>query len=191
MSQDMSRADESRLAMSEDIDRTDESRLVNKRDPIRIDSFEVEQPDPENPGRMSIHTHHAVIYLLTDEGYVIDPDQTITAEVDTTPNPEEPEEPNPAPTEPPVNVDVPAVSGPDGFAEATVGQTLTCTTGNWQNEPDFFEYAWHTDDVPNSAVGETYNIPPGDAGHSITCVVTASNAIGSTTAPPSNAIPVV
>jgi len=90
-------------------------------------------------------------------------------------------------TEPPVNRDVPMVSGPDGLS-GSVGQTLNCTMGNWDNEPTGYEYAWQTDGSPNSAVGATYNVPVGDAGKQVSCIVTATNAVGSTVAPMSNAV---
>lgn len=168
--------------------RDDESRpLPNERsrDDLVVIDPQVEQPDPDNPHRASYSTHHAVKYLLTEEGWAIDPDQTITAEVDTTPKPGEP-----TPTDPPVNVDIPMVSGPNGIGDASEGQTLTCTMGNWHGVPTSYDYAWQVDGSPNSAVGDTYNVAAGDAGHSITCVVTAANAIGATTAPASNPIAV-
>ena len=87
------------------------------------------------------------------------------------------------PPQPPENVDVPYVSG-----TGTVGETLTCTMGNWNGLPRSYAYAWASDGAPNAAVGPTYSIVPGDAGHSITCVVTATNELGSTAAPPSNAV---
>jgi len=83
----------------------------------------------------------------------------------------------------PVNVDVPQVSG-----TAAVGSTLTCTMGNWDGVPTSYEYAWASDGAANSATGSTYNVLEDDAGKSITCVVTATNAGGSTAAPPSNAV---
>ncbi len=83
----------------------------------------------------------------------------------------------------PVNVDVPHVTG-----VGEVGQTLNCTMGNWQGEPTEYAYAWATDGEPNSAVGDTYSVVPGDAGKNITCVVTATNGIGATEAPSSNAV---
>lgn len=86
-------------------------------------------------------------------------------------------------TSPPVNRDVPYVGG-----AGTVGSTLTCTMGNWDNEPSSYSYEWHTDGVPNSAVGDTYNVAAGDVGKEISCVVTATNALGSTAAPVSNAV---
>lgn len=111
------------------------------------------------------------------------------------PSPNDPQFPAPGlpPADaPPVNVDVPSVSGPDGTTTATVGQTLTCTMGNWEGEPAsaLYAYSWHSDGTPNSATGDTYAVVPGDAGHSITCVVTATNSAGSTDAPPSNAVAV-
>jgi hypothetical protein len=84
----------------------------------------------------------------------------------------------------PVNVDVPHVSG-----DGTVGEILTCTMGNWEGEPTEYAYLWESDDEDVGTDG-SYLIAASDAGHSITCIVTASNAWGSTTAPPSNAVAV-
>jgi len=111
------------------------------------------------------------------------------------PSPNDPHHPAPeglpvgATTDPPVNVDVPAVSGPDGIT-ATVGQTLTCTMGTWNGVPSSYAYAWQSDGAPNSAVGDTYAVVAGDVGHGISCIVTATNNLGSTEAPPSNAVTV-
>jgi hypothetical protein len=91
-------------------------------------------------------------------------------------------EPPPA-TEAPTNVDVPYVSG-----NGVVGDTLNCTTGNWNGTPTGYAYAWAADGAPNGATGDTYTVVAGDAGKSITCVVTAANDAGSTAAPPSNAV---
>jgi hypothetical protein len=88
---------------------------------------------------------------------------------------------------PPVNKDVPHLQ-PEGTV--AVGTTLTCTMGNWDNmsaEPHSYALAWQSDGAPNSQSGETYAVLPPDIGHVITCVVTATNAAGSTVAPPSNA----
>jgi hypothetical protein len=84
---------------------------------------------------------------------------------------------------PPVNVDVPHVSQSGGV--------LNCTMGNWQGEPTGYAYQWHSDGVANSATGPTYTILPADSGHSLACTVTATNAMGSTAAPMSNAVAVV
>jgi hypothetical protein len=84
------------------------------------------------------------------------------------------------PTAPPapVCVDVPFVQG-----SAAVGAELTCTMGNWGNEPVSYAYAWST-----GSTNGTYVVTEADAGASITCVVSATNAGGTTAAPPSNAI---
>jgi len=89
---------------------------------------------------------------------------------------------------PPVNRDVPLVQG-----DGAIGATLTCTMGNWDNmsvEPHSYAFAWQSDGYPNSMTGETYAVLPPDVGHSISCVVTATNPAGSTAAPPSNAVTV-
>jgi hypothetical protein len=86
-------------------------------------------------------------------------------------------------TAPPVNVDVPHVSG-----TGTVGSTLDCTMGNWQGSPTGYTYLWKSDGIADLGAGSSYVVAATDVGHSITCVVTAINAIGSTAAPPSNAI---
>jgi hypothetical protein len=85
-----------------------------------------------------------------------------------------------APTAPPAVVDVPAVTG-----AGTVGQTLSCTMGNWTGEPTGYVYAWSGLGTAN---GDTYVVGAADAGTSITCTVTATNDLGSTQAPPSNAV---
>jgi len=81
---------------------------------------------------------------------------------------------------PPVNVDVPLVT--------QAGATLSCTMGNWSGEPTAYAYAWHNDGVANGGTGATYGVQPEDSGHNLACVVTATNAQGSTAAPMSNAV---
>jgi hypothetical protein len=71
-------------------------------------------------------------------------------------------------TAPPVNVDVPYVSG-----TGTVGSTLNCTMGNWQNTPTSYAYAWKSDGATDVGTGSSYVVAATDAGHSVTCVVTA------------------
>jgi len=83
-------------------------------------------------------------------------------------------------TEPPANVDAPYLS--------QAGETLTCTMGNWDNEPTSYVYEWFIDGGASSASGHTYTALPEDVGKIATCVVTATNAVGSTTAPPSNEV---
>jgi hypothetical protein len=85
--------------------------------------------------------------------------------------------------QPPVNVDVPHAQQEDAV--------VTCTMGNWQGEPTAYRYQWMDG---TTAVGTDSNvlaIGPNDDGHSMTCIVTAVSAAGSTEAPPSNAVIVV
>jgi hypothetical protein len=89
----------------------------------------------------------------------------------------------PGATAPPVNRDVPHVSG-----VGTVGAMLTCTMGNWDGEPTSYAYQWRRGTTDIAGTGNTYVVVAEDAGASISCVVTATNDAGSTVAPPSNAV---
>ena len=86
----------------------------------------------------------------------------------------------PAPAAPPVNRDVPHVQ--------QTGDTLTCTMGNWDGEPTGYAYQWKMDGTNTGAGGSQYVTIAGDVGKTATCVVTATNAMGSTIAPPSNGV---
>jgi hypothetical protein len=81
---------------------------------------------------------------------------------------------------PPTNKAVPYVG--------QAGDTLNCTMGEWDGEPTAYAYAWHSDGVANGASGADYTILEADAGHTLACVVTASNALGSTVAPMSDGV---
>jgi hypothetical protein len=77
----------------------------------------------------------------------------------------------------PVNSALPAITG-----TATVGQTLSCSTGTWSGGPTF-TYQWLADGTPVAgATATTYAIPDVESGHQLTCAVTASNLGGSVTA---------
>jgi hypothetical protein len=80
----------------------------------------------------------------------------------------------------PTNVDVPYVS--------QVGSTLNCTMGNWTGEPAAYVYQWKMDGADIPSDGMDLPVTGADVGHSVTCVVTAENAAGTGTAPPSNAV---
>jgi hypothetical protein len=81
-------------------------------------------------------------------------------------------------------VDVPYVAG-----TGTVGQTLTCTMGNWTGEPTEYAYQWRRDGTTDIGTGAaSYLIVSADAGHQVTCIVTATNGVGSSAAPPSNSV---
>jgi hypothetical protein len=84
---------------------------------------------------------------------------------------------------PPVCNDTPYVDG-----AGTVGSTLTCTMGNWTGSPSSYAYQWKSDGTTDIGTGASYVVVGEDVGHSLTCVVTASNYLGSATAPPSNAV---
>ena len=80
----------------------------------------------------------------------------------------------------PVNVDVPHVT--------QAGGTLNCTMGNWQGEPTGYAYAWTIDGAAAGTNAADYAVQAGDVGKSAVCVVTATNAVGSTAAPPSTPV---
>lgn len=92
----------------------------------------------------------------------------------------------------PVNSTLPAISG-----TVNPGSTLSVTNGLWTNVPTSYTYQWRRDTNANSVYvdisGETANshlIAPGDDGDNIKCVVTATNAGGSTAATSAAAGPV-
>lgn len=80
----------------------------------------------------------------------------------------------------PVVVDVPYVSQD--------GAVLSCTMGNWENEPSSYAYQWQIGGVEGVVDAPTYDVTVDDVGKTATCVVTATNAVGSATAPPSNSV---
>jgi hypothetical protein len=87
---------------------------------------------------------------------------------------------------PPLNTAIPMVSP----QTAAVGEVLSCTMGEWLGEPASYAYAWFLDGTDLGALGSSYTPVAGNEGHSVTCVVTATNTAGSTAAPPSNAVTV-
>jgi hypothetical protein len=92
-------------------------------------------------------------------------------------------EPPTPPAGPPVNRDVPYVSG-----DTVVAGILACTMGNWENEPTGYAYQWKSNEAAVGISSPNYTVATSDAGHTIVCVVTATNILGSTEAPPSNAV---
>jgi hypothetical protein len=78
----------------------------------------------------------------------------------------------------PVNTVAPVVSGGSGL-----GDVLTTTTGTWTGYPASFTYAYQWQRNGSNiggATASTYTIVSGDSAASITCLVTATNAEGST-----------
>ncbi len=82
-----------------------------------------------------------------------------------------------APT--PVNAEAPHLAG-----KPVLGQTLTCSTGGWANNPTGYGYMWLRDGNPIAGqTGSTHIVQSADRGHSIACQVTASNSGGEYTIP--------
>lgn len=76
----------------------------------------------------------------------------------------------------PANTVAPAISG-----TPTVGQTLSVSNGTWSGSPTSYAYQWRRGGLDISgATSSSYALVPADAGTSITCRVTATNAGGST-----------
>jgi hypothetical protein len=83
----------------------------------------------------------------------------------------------------PINTVAPVVSG-----TATVGSTLSCTSGGWTYSPTGYAYQWRRNGTNISgAVGSTYLLVSADGGASITCAVTATNPQGTSLPAISNA----
>lgn len=84
----------------------------------------------------------------------------------------------------PAVIDTPFVSG-----AAAHGSVLTCTQGNWTGAPTSKAYQWKRGGATNIGTNaNTYTTVLADVGFGIGCVVTATNATGSTAAPLSNLI---
>ena len=84
----------------------------------------------------------------------------------------------------PVNSVAPVISG-----VATVGNTLTCTTGTWSNTPTAYNYQWKRSGIAVSgATNNTYLLTAPDDGISITCTVIADNSAGASLPATSNAL---
>ena len=71
-----------------------------------------------------------------------------------------------------------------------VGTVCSVTNGNWVGVPTSYTYQWTRNGTNiGSATSATYTLVSADTGgKQIACVVTATNASGSTAAPPSNVI---
>jgi hypothetical protein len=81
---------------------------------------------------------------------------------------------------PPVANAAPAIVGGSARARAYAGQTLSCSSGVWANQPTAYAYQWASDGTPLAgATGATYVVLPGELRDSLTCSVVASNAGGS------------
>ena len=64
-----------------------------------------------------------------------------------------------------------------------VGQTLSCSSGSWSNEPTTYLYTWTRNQVPiPGQIAATYTLQPSDANKEIACEVTATNYLASNSA---------
>ena len=77
----------------------------------------------------------------------------------------------------PVNTILPEITGGD-----TIGSLLTTDDGTWTGSPTSYAYQWKRGATNIGTNANTYTLVTADAGTNITCVVTATNAIGSTNA---------
>jgi hypothetical protein len=78
----------------------------------------------------------------------------------------------------PTNLDPPSLSG-----TGEVGDTLTCSQGEWAGNPTSISFAWLRN---GTAIGgqtaSTYTLQSADAGGTVACLATVSNAAGSAAA---------
>lgn len=84
----------------------------------------------------------------------------------------------------PVNTVAPLISG-----GLYVGNVLTTTDGTWTGSPSSYAYQWKRNATNIGTNTNTYTLVSADAGTNITCIVTATNASGSTPATSGNFSP--
>jgi hypothetical protein len=90
------------------------------------------------------------------------------------------------PTAAPANTARPKITG-----TAKSGKKLSCSTGSWTNSPTSFAYGWNRDGTPIPGAAKTpYTVQKLDQGLTLTCSVTASNAIGPSSPATSNGVKV-
>ena len=77
----------------------------------------------------------------------------------------------------PVCVFAPLITG-----TTSVGSVLTTINGTWINSPSSFSYQWKRGATNIGTNATTYTLVQADAAQNISCVVTATNVIGSTNA---------
>jgi hypothetical protein len=77
----------------------------------------------------------------------------------------------------PVNTAIPVVT--------QAADVLSCTMGLWDGTPTTYAYAWQIDGLAVGTDSSSHTVLPADVGKTGVCVVTATNAAGTTEAPPS------
>lgn len=88
-------------------------------------------------------------------------------------------------------VDAPAATAPVNTTVPAVTQAadvLSCTMGEWEGVPTSYAYAWQIDGLAVGTDSSSHTVLPADVGKTAVCVVTATNAAGSTEAPPSSGV---
>jgi hypothetical protein len=82
----------------------------------------------------------------------------------------------------PVNTGAPTVTAAKTLV-ATASPLLSCSPGSWGNNPTSLAYRWLRNGVAIAGqTANTYTVQSADAGHGISCEVTASNAAGASAA---------
>ncbi len=90
------------------------------------------------------------------------------------PGPEAPAAPPTTATGVPVNTAAPVISG-----SATVGGTLSCSTGSWTNGPTSFGYQWYRSGTAIAGATKAgYTVQQADVTYTLTCSVRGSDAAG-------------
>jgi hypothetical protein len=87
-------------------------------------------------------------------------------------------------TDPPTVIDAPFVSQ----TGAGTGSTVNCTLGNWNGAPTSRTYQWKKDGVNIGTSAPSYTLLAADVGHIFLCIMTATNAIGTSGPVSSNQI---
>jgi hypothetical protein len=99
----------------------------------------------------------------------------------------------------PSNTLAPEIFLGKGAGAGAVGETLTCTHGEWNAAPaPAFEYQWvrnpgagfGSETAIASATSSSYVVKPADEGYLLVCEVTAKNGVGQATARASNEVPI-
>jgi hypothetical protein len=76
--------------------------------------------------------------------------------------------------DPPATITAPVISG-----TAVVGDALVCSPGSWSGDPTQYEYQWNRSNAPIAAATTAgYTVGAADAGHRLSCLVTAVNGGG-------------
>lgn len=76
-----------------------------------------------------------------------------------------------------------SAAAPELTGTAIAGSVLTCSQGTWAHEPTYVVYQWlRGGAVISGQSGDTYTLQTADQGQAITCVVTAGNGAGASSA---------